>query len=85
MKASFFALAVSFASTAFAAPAAESQKWPYSIGALSLKHLIESDTFDLSWTVTSRGPTGDALGSTTCHTAWYVIILLNVSMQMCSN
>ncbi|KAJ5349454.1 hypothetical protein N7541_007181 [Penicillium brevicompactum] len=70
MRPSFFAVALSFAGACFAAPATESPKWPYSIGDLSLKHLIESDTFDLVWTVTSRGPTGDDLGSTTCHTAW---------------
>ncbi|CAG7944796.1 unnamed protein product [Penicillium salamii] len=71
MKTSFVAVALSFAAIGSAAPTAESRKWPYSIDSLSLKHLIESNTFDLSWTLTSRGPYGEDLGSTTCHTAWY--------------
>lgn len=70
MKTSFAAIALSFVGMACAAPAAEPQSYPYSIRGLSLKHLIESNTFDMSWTVTSRGPMGEDLGSTTCHTAW---------------
>ncbi|CAG8107184.1 unnamed protein product [Penicillium olsonii] len=70
MKTSFATAAIAFAALGLAAPTTESRQWPYSIDSLSLKHLIESDTFDMTWTVTSRGPTGEDLGSTSCHTAW---------------
>lgn len=70
MKTSFVAIALSLSGAAFATSAAEARRYPYSIDSLSLKHLIESDTFDLSWTLTSRGPYDENLGSTTCHTAW---------------
>ncbi|CAI7619072.1 unnamed protein product [Penicillium discolor] len=70
MKTSFATIALSLASAAFAAPATESQVYPYSIGDLSLKHTIEGDTWDLTFYLTSRSPAGEALETTTCHTAW---------------
>ncbi|KAJ5959591.1 uncharacterized protein N7479_006741 [Penicillium vulpinum] len=70
MKTSFVTLALSLAVATFAAPATESRAYPYSIGGLSLKHTIEGDTWDLGFYLTSRNPTGEALETTTCHTAW---------------
>lgn len=70
MKTSFATIAFSLAGAAFAAPATESRVYPYSIGDLSLKHTIEGDTWDLTYQITSRSPTSEALGTTTCHTAW---------------
>ncbi|CRL28946.1 unnamed protein product [Penicillium camemberti] len=70
MKTSFATIAFSLAGAAFAAPATESRAYPYSIGDLSLKHTIEGDTWDLTYQITSRSPTSEALGTTTCHTAW---------------
>ncbi|KAL4795362.1 hypothetical protein BDV19DRAFT_168109 [Aspergillus venezuelensis] len=72
------ALLAAAVGTALAAPApapANTQAradapWPYSIDTITLYHLKESNTWDLSLTVTSRDPYGAALGSTTCHTAW---------------
>jgi hypothetical protein len=73
MKTSFVALVISLAGAAFASPAAESRIYPYSIGDISLKHLIESNTWDMTWSLTSRDNFGAATGTTTCHTAWLVI------------
>ncbi|KAJ5734583.1 hypothetical protein N7533_012986 [Penicillium manginii] len=50
--------------------AASPYSYPYSIGNLSLKHLVESDTWDFTFELTARNPWGEALGSTTCHTTW---------------
>ncbi|KAJ5513451.1 hypothetical protein N7463_003003 [Penicillium fimorum] len=70
MKTCFVTIAISLASTTFAAPVTESRAYPYSIGDLSLKHTIEGDTWDLTFHLTSRSGTGEALETTTCHTAW---------------
>lgn len=70
MKTSFATIALSFAGAAFAASATKSRAYPYSIGDLSLKHTIEGDTWDFSFYLTSRNPAGEALETTTCHTAW---------------
>jgi hypothetical protein len=70
MKCAYVALALSLAGAAFATPAVEATTYPYSIGYISLKHLIESDIWDMTWSVTSRDKTDAATGSTTCHTAW---------------
>jgi hypothetical protein len=70
MKTSFVALAISLAGAAFAAPTAEYSVYPYSIGDISIKHLMESNTWDMTWSVTSRDRIGTATGNTTCHTAW---------------
>ena len=70
MKASFATTALSLAAAAFAAPATEPRVYPYSIGDLSLKHTIEGDTWDLTFYLTSRSLAGEALETTTCHTAW---------------
>jgi hypothetical protein len=53
--------------------AASPYSYPYSIGNLSLKHLVESDTWDFTFELTARNPWGEALGSTTCHTTWCVV------------
>jgi hypothetical protein len=70
MKSAYVALALSLAGAAFATPAVEATTYPYSIGYISLKHLIESYIWDMTWSVTSRDKTDAATGSTTCHTAW---------------
>lgn len=85
MKTSFTTAAIAFAAIGLAAPTTESRQWPYSIDSLSLKHLIESDTFDMTWTVTSRGPTGEDLGSTSCHTAWYVNMIIRIESIAVAN
>ncbi|KAL4934239.1 uncharacterized protein BDV17DRAFT_248735 [Aspergillus undulatus] len=53
-----------------AAPRATPNPYPYSIDDITLYHLIESNTWDLTITVTARDSYGAALGSTTCHSAW---------------
>ncbi|KGO47886.1 hypothetical protein PEXP_015790 [Penicillium expansum] len=70
MKTSFVTIAVSLVGAAFAAPATESRAYPYNIGELSLKHTIEGNTWDLTFYLTSRSLAGEALETTTCHTAW---------------
>ncbi|KAF9885588.1 hypothetical protein FE257_012794 [Aspergillus nanangensis] len=62
-----FTAALSMAGIAIAAP---SSSYPYSIGELSLKHLIESQTWDFTFTLTERSPSGEAQGSTNCHVGW---------------
>ncbi|KAL4807121.1 hypothetical protein BDV18DRAFT_136937 [Aspergillus unguis] len=62
--------------SALAAPTAAPQSsdpnpYPYSIDQITLYHLIESNTWDLTISVTPRGPYSDATGPTfTCHSAW---------------
>ncbi|KAL4936766.1 hypothetical protein BDV06DRAFT_204328 [Aspergillus oleicola] len=53
------------------APRADANSpFPYSIDDIKLYHLKESNTWDLTLTVTERDLYGAALGSTTCHSAW---------------
>ena len=67
---------LALAGAAFAAPASESASstspFPFSIDDVKLYHLKESKSWDLTIKVTSRDPYGAALGSTTCHSAWYL-------------
>jgi hypothetical protein len=73
MKTTFVALALSLFGSTLAAPAAQATEpnpYPVSVGNLSLKHLIESDTYDFTFHATRRSPTGDPTESVICHTTW---------------
>ncbi|KAL2786073.1 hypothetical protein BJX66DRAFT_40573 [Aspergillus keveii] len=73
MKITFATLALSLFGSTLAAPAAqatEPNSYPVSVGNLSLKHLIESDTYDFTFHATRRSPTGEPIESVICHTAW---------------
>lgn len=67
MKTSFVGIALSLGATC---AAAGSQDYPYSISNLSLKHLVEGDTLDFTFEVTSRTHVAAGQTTTTCHTAW---------------
>jgi hypothetical protein len=69
MSSHFSTIALAMAGVTIAAP---SYSYPYSVGGVSLKHLVESDTWDFTFELTARSPSGKALGFTTCHTAWCV-------------
>ncbi|KAL5343054.1 hypothetical protein BJX70DRAFT_394482 [Aspergillus crustosus] len=70
MRTSLIAIALSFAGAAVATPQAQNYAKPYSIGSIFLKHLVESDSYDLTFTITHRTPAGNAIESTVAHTAW---------------
>ncbi|KAL2829578.1 hypothetical protein BJY01DRAFT_227852 [Aspergillus pseudoustus] len=78
MKTTFAALALSLFGAAVAAPAAATtsscpgtaKPFPYSVDDVKLYHLKESNTWDLTIKVTERDAAGNALGSTSCHSAW---------------
>jgi hypothetical protein len=68
---------LALAGAAFAAPtatesASSTSPFPFSIDDVKLYHLKESNSWDFTIKVTSRDPYGAALGSTTCHSAWYL-------------
>ncbi|OJJ60538.1 hypothetical protein ASPSYDRAFT_29071 [Aspergillus sydowii CBS 593.65] len=71
MKFTLTTLALFLAGTS-AAPAATPtpNPYPYSIDQITLYHLIESNTWDLTISITKRDPYGAALESTSCHSAW---------------
>jgi hypothetical protein len=76
MKITFATLALSLFGSTLAAPAAqatEPNSYPVSVGNLSLKHLIESDTYDFTFHATRCSPTGEPIESVICHTAWYAL------------
>ncbi|KAL5339423.1 hypothetical protein BJX70DRAFT_397625 [Aspergillus crustosus] len=70
MKTTFAALALSLAGASLAAPAATTKPFPYSVDDVALYHLKESNTWDLTISVTERDAYGNSLGSTICHSAW---------------
>ncbi|KAL2784940.1 hypothetical protein BJX62DRAFT_183052 [Aspergillus germanicus] len=75
MKTTFAALALSLFGAAVAAPAnscppTTQKPFPYSVDDVKLYHLKESNTWDLTIKVTERDAAGNALGSTSCHSAW---------------
>ncbi|KAL2820841.1 hypothetical protein BDW59DRAFT_164536 [Aspergillus cavernicola] len=74
MKTTFAAIALSLFSIAIAAPAPvttpQPNPYPVSVGNISLKHLIESDTYDFTFYATTRSLEGEALETVYCHTAW---------------
>ncbi|KAL3473425.1 hypothetical protein BJX99DRAFT_233704 [Aspergillus californicus] len=73
MKTSFIAL-ISLLGLTTAAPSTlqtrQNSQYPYSIGGLSLKHLTESNTYNIIFYATSFTDAGEALETTTCQTAW---------------
>ncbi|KAJ0417636.1 hypothetical protein BJY00DRAFT_289309 [Aspergillus carlsbadensis] len=73
MNTTFAALAFSLFGSTLAAPAAQGTRPnpdPISVGNLSLKHLIESDSYDFTFHATRRSPAGEPIETVTCHTAW---------------
>ncbi|KAL2825459.1 hypothetical protein BDW59DRAFT_72904 [Aspergillus cavernicola] len=71
MKTTFAALALSLFSTTIAVPTPQTiNPYPVSVANLSLKHLIESNTYDFTLDVTTRTTTGEGTDTINCHTAW---------------
>ncbi|KAL4785031.1 hypothetical protein BJX76DRAFT_195765 [Aspergillus varians] len=73
MKTTFAALALSLLGTTLAIPTPQATSdpnpYPVSVGGLSMKHLIESDTYDFTFEATRRSSSGEALETVTCHTS----------------
>ncbi|KAL3473726.1 hypothetical protein BJX99DRAFT_261127 [Aspergillus californicus] len=74
MKTTFAAIALSLFGATVAAPAPtttpQPNPYPVSVGNISLKHLIESDTYDFTFYATSRSLTGEPGETVYCHSAW---------------
>ncbi|KAL2823797.1 hypothetical protein BDW59DRAFT_162960 [Aspergillus cavernicola] len=71
MKTTFATTALALVGATFAAPATRDAKpFPYSVDDIALYHLKESNTWDLTISVTERDAAGNALSSTLCHSAW---------------
>lgn len=69
MKASFAAIALSFAGAAFAAPA-DAGSYPYSVDSITVKHTIKENTWNMVLGLTYRKDSGEAIESTTCYASW---------------
>ncbi|KAJ5165908.1 hypothetical protein N7492_006204 [Penicillium capsulatum] len=74
MKASFAAITLALAGTAFAAPAADVEgkaaRYPYSINSISLRHLTKDNSYVFISNVAWYKESGEARESTTCTTHW---------------
>ncbi|KAL3456845.1 hypothetical protein BJX64DRAFT_293695 [Aspergillus heterothallicus] len=73
MKTTIAAVSLSLFSTILAVPAvqtSEPNRYTASVSNLSLKHLIESDTYDSIFHANRRSPTGAPIESVICHMAW---------------
>ncbi|KAL5338949.1 hypothetical protein BJX70DRAFT_398150 [Aspergillus crustosus] len=72
MKTSFAAIALALVGSAVAVPVQERQirSHPYSINDISIKHLIEGDSWDFTFTINHLSPGGQIVESTSAHTAW---------------
>ncbi|KAJ5780608.1 hypothetical protein N7457_005768 [Penicillium paradoxum] len=70
MKTSFATIVLSLAGAAFAAPAAGSGPYPYSVDSLTVKHTTEDKTWHMVLGLTYRDDSAQAIESTTCYASW---------------